>query len=118
VRLVDGRLIVASLLEQLQEPQVTVVLLVGGSVRGVGDVLEVVAGVRRQVPDLDLLQGVIPARGVVGATLPGVVDRDQPGPFGVPGGGEVEMPGQQARVAVAQKVPTGFDPALVLLSAG
>ena len=67
---VDLRLVVTLPLEELQEPQVAVVLLVAGAVRGVRDMLQVVAGVGRQVSDLYALQSVIPARRVVRAASP------------------------------------------------
>src|SRR3712207_8332123 len=40
-----------SVLEVLEKPEVAIVLLVGGAVRRIGDVLKVVAVVRRQIPE-------------------------------------------------------------------
>ena len=53
VRVVDDLFVATGALYQLDEPEVAVVLGVGGTVGGIGDVLEILALVRRQVPDLD-----------------------------------------------------------------
>jgi hypothetical protein len=72
-------------------------------VRWIGDVLEVVAGVGRHLPDGDPLQGRVPARGVIRAALPGMVDGHKPRAFRVTGCSQVAVPGQKTPVIAAEK---------------
>src|SRR5215204_148721 len=114
VPLVDVGLVVAGPLEELQQPQEAVVLAVGRTVRGVGDVLEVIARIRRHLPDGDPLQYRIPARGVVRAALPGMVDGHQPRTLGVAGRRQVAVPGEQPAVVAFQESAGAGDTFLVL----
>src|SRR3712207_5155416 len=98
-----------SVLEVLEKPEVAIVLLVGGAVRRIGDVLKVVAVVRRQIPDVDVLEGLIPPRGVIGAALPRVVDRHQPRTLRVAGGRQVPVPSEEASVVGVQEAPGAGD---------
>src|SRR5215210_5824506 len=66
-------------------------------------VVQVLALVRREVADLDGFEGCVPPRGVVCATLPGMIDRHEPGPIWVTGCGKVTVPGQELRVDPAQE---------------
>src|SRR5215203_4732420 len=114
VPLVDVGLVVAGPLEELQQPQEAVVLAVGRAVRRVGDVLEVVARIRRDLPDGDPLQDSIPARGVVRAALPGMVDGDEPRSLGVAGRRQVAVPGEQPPVVAFEEGACAGDAILVL----
>ena len=65
--------------------------------------LEVVAGVRRQVADFHRRKRRVPPWRVVGPALSGVEDGNQPGLFGVPVGRNVPMPGKGPGVNVVQE---------------
>src|SRR5829696_4292461 len=71
--------------------------------RGICDVLEVVAAVGRHLPEGDPLQGRVPARGVIRATLPGMVDGHKSRAFRVAGGRQVAVPGEQTPVIAAEE---------------
>jgi hypothetical protein len=66
-------------------------------------VLEVVAGVGRHLPHRDPLKGGVPARGVIRAALPGMVDGHKPRAFGVAGCGQVAVPGEKTPVIAAEE---------------
>ncbi len=100
---VNGGLVVPRALEQLHQPEITVVLGISRALGAVRHVAKVGAGVGRQVADGDRRQRRVPARGVVGAAFPGVVDRDQTGSLGIAGGRQVAVPGQELRVEVGQE---------------
>src|SRR5215213_246847 len=104
--LVEHVVVAARLLDDLDEPDKAVVLVARRPLGRV-DVPQVVALVVGNLTDLHALQGGGPARGVVGAALPGMVDGDEPRSFGIAGGRQITVPGEQLRVDLAEESP-GF----------
>ena len=94
---VDLRVVVPVLLQQADQPQIPVVVPVGGPLRRIAYLTGVQAGVRAGLGHLDALQSAVPARGVVRA-LPGMVGGDQSRCLGVALRSEVAMPFDQPRV--------------------
>src|SRR5687768_4537252 len=80
--------------------------------------LEIVAGVGRHLPDGDPLQDGVPARGVVRAALPRMIDGHESRTFGVAGSRQVPVPGEQARVVTAQEGAGAVDTFIVLAAGG
>ena len=72
--------------------------------RRVRDMVEVETLILGHVPDLDPLQGGVPARRVVRAALPGVVDGHEPGLFRVPVSSQVAVPGKELRIDLPEKL--------------
>src|SRR3954447_23776742 len=104
MRLIDSSFIVAGLLLQgLKQPHVVLILRRGRPLRGIFDVLQVAAHVRRYLLGLDCSQGTIPTWGVVRSALPGMVDRHQPRLFRIPIGGQITVPGQKRWVYIFQE---------------
>src|SRR5215211_4073440 len=108
---VDAPFVAASPLYELHQPQVAIVVRVGGPLGPVRDVLEIVPGIWRQVTDLRRCKGRIPPGRVVGPTLPRIEYRNEPRPLGVPLGQEVSVPEQELGVALAGK-PARLQPPL------
>jgi hypothetical protein len=74
----DLLFLVRDLPQQLDEPEVAIVLLLRRSLGGLVDELQIVALIRLQLPDLDRRQRGIESRRVVCAALPRVVDGNEP----------------------------------------
>src|SRR5687767_1456150 len=95
------------MLDNLDQPDKAVVLVACRPLGGVGDVIQVQALVVGYLPDLDPLQRRGPARGVVCAALPGMVDGHESGTFRVAGGRQVPVPRKELGVDLAEELP-GF----------
>src|SRR5687767_9211511 len=95
------------MLDNLDQPDKAVVLVACRPLGGVGDVIQVQALVVGYLPDLDPLQRRGPARGVVCAALPGMVDSHKSGTFRVAGGRQVPVPRKELGVDLAEELP-GF----------
>src|SRR5215213_5872930 len=80
--------------------------------------LQVVAGVGRHLPDGDPLQGGVPARGVVRAALPGMVDGDEARSLGITRRRQITVPGEQTPVVAFEEDAGAGDALLVLAPRG
>ena len=87
--------VVADRLHLLEQPQVTVVLAVGGALVGIGDNESVGPLVGRHLPGDHVGIGTVPARRVVHTGLPAVVERDQAVLVRVSGLGQPAVPAHQ-----------------------
>ena len=103
MRLVYGAFVAARGLYGVNQQEVAIIFRIGGSLGDILDMTQIAPHVRRHGFDLHSRQGAVPARGVVGAALPGVEDRHEPGPLWVAGGGKVAVPGEEPGVDAAQE---------------
>jgi hypothetical protein len=79
---VDAPFVAASPLYELHQPQVAIVVRVGGPLGTVRDVLEIVPGIWRQVTDLHRCKERNPPGRVVGPILPRMEYSNEPRPLG------------------------------------
>jgi hypothetical protein len=96
--LLDDSVRVPGLFEQLHQPEIAVVLSLGGTFRGICHMLQVVALILRKLSHVDARHCRVPTRRVIRAAFPWVVDDQQPAAARVAEAGEIAVPGQHTRV--------------------
>jgi len=118
VRLVYGAFVAARGLYGVNQQEVAIIFRIGGSLGDILDMTQIAPHVRRHGFDLHSRQGAVPARGVVGAALPGVVDGHKPRALGVAGCREVTVPGEQTPVVAGEEGAGAGDALFVLAPRG
>src|SRR5215212_2509731 len=109
-RPLQNGIVAAGILYDLDQPDKAIVLLARRTLRWVGDVIQVQPFVVGNLPDLDPLQRRSPARGIVGAALPGMIDGHESRILGIAESCEVAVPGEELRIGLFEEHPGRVNP--------